>query len=249
MNHYHFSGISSTNDYAKELLQVENEVIVTTDYQWAGRGRNEKTWEGISGLNIYCSAAIKHSEPIPVEQAVLYQAAGALAAKDALVRAIGKDIFIAKYPNDILALCPDGIYRKICGVLIEHGFMGGLCVHSIIGIGINIRQSAFSGQNSNTATSLLLLGYDLSPNDILHTLFEEIEKYIHTDQAELFDLWKSALNIEGRLIRIVNYDDLWKVEKLLSDGRLLVTNTVSKAERIIDDGDSIRYTDINIAKD
>jgi len=241
MKHYHFNKITSTNDGAKELLDKENPVFVTADYQTNGRGRNHKNWIGDSKENIYCSIGIQHNERVTLENIVVFQAIGTIAARLAMTEAIGNNIFHLKYPNDVVVKSEEGKLKKICGVLAENGFIGSHCVYSIIGIGINVNQTIFSSELAETATSLKLLGYNLKNDYLLKLLEKYLEDLIKLNHNALFNIWKDELHIEGKEISIIGENEKWMVEKMQEDGRLLLINKENSKKRIYDDGDSIRY--------
>ena len=49
---------------------------------------------------------------------------------------------LVKWPNDLYVG-----NRKICGMLIENGFAEGMVAWSVIGIGINLNQTRFPGED------------------------------------------------------------------------------------------------------
>ncbi len=55
--------------------------------------------------------------------------------------------------------------------------------------------------------------------------------------------WHRELRLIGQHIHLVDDTDIWIVEQMLDDGRLLIRNITTLLERIIDNGDSIRYID------
>ena len=195
MKHYHYSKISSTNDLALQLLKTDSPVLVTADYQLNGRGRQNRNWSGNSRDNVYCSLGISHTPAVVPSGITLYQAIGSLAVKYSLQEATGADIFILKYPNDVIIRTGSYEYRKISGTLVENGFLGSLCLYSVIGIGINVKQETFEGELSDKATSLKLLGYDFEPEDMLKLLLKNLDILLGKSKDILFGLWKSELNI------------------------------------------------------
>jgi BirA family biotin operon repressor/biotin-[acetyl-CoA-carboxylase] ligase len=241
MKHFHFQEISSTNDYVKEFLLKEDEVTVTAENQTHGRGRNQRTWIGDFGKNVYLSYGIKHKFPKEMEDLIVYQAIGCLLALKSLQHFAPQIDFRLKYPNDILAKCEDNIYRKICGVLVEHTFQGNSCTSSIIGIGVNIEQNMFEEKVSQTATSLALLGVGISTLDFTLDLIYNFSKISKISTKEWFKEWQENLNIEGCSLTVIGDEDKWKVLSMGSDGRLFVENENNGNLKYIDDGDSIRY--------
>lgn len=241
IKHYHFESIGSTNDLAKSLLNEEEFVVVTADYQTSGRGRNEKTWLGNSKDNVYCSIGINHFEEITFSQVIIFQALGAIAVKNALSAVTNADIFKIKYPNDVLAIMGNNQFGKISGVLAEHSFQGEFCRQTIIGMGVNVRQTSFPDVKDNTPVSLAMLGYDTSPKIVIDELIKSYLQLQKMNLKDSFNIWKSELNIENKIAKIPGDNNEYIIRKLMNDGRLNLENLNTKEYIIIDNGDSIRY--------
>lgn len=240
IHHYHFKEIASTNDTIKELLEEEESVIVTADVQISGRGRNTRSWLGNPGDNVYFSYGTRQCSAMSSKELSLNQAVGCLAAREALVKVCGADIFKLKYPNDIMVNTENG-YRKICGVLVENSFSGSVCQSSVIGIGINVNQTSFPPEIENKAVSLKMLGYDIAIKDIISALQETIQLWVYKRSEEVFFEWYRQLNIIGRDINIAGKPGPWEAIFLLEDGRLKVRSRVDNETMIISDLDSITY--------
>lgn len=242
LKHFHLTEVSSTNDLAKDLLEDNDLVAVTADFQTNGRGRNERTWVGNSGENVYCSIAIRHKVQISFQQVMLFQVLGAM-----LVVKILRNItnnrhqFKLKYPNDVMAVMPDGNYGKICGVLAEHSFQGEYCSDSIIGIGVNVNQVSFSNVTHNTPTSLKLLGENFESEFVAKAMIDSFMELYHKDLNEVFAEWKQGLNFINKTAVIVGQPEEWIIENLLDDCRVELRQKNSMYKTIIDNGDSIRY--------
>ncbi len=241
MKHYHFNEVSSTNDFAKELLKYDPVVCVTADHQLVGRGRNQKTWEGEFGENIYFSLGINHTKTAEEIHPAAYQAIGCLAAKAAIVEATEQPAFYIKYPNDIVAVDSGHKIRKVSGILIEHSFSGDKCVSTVIGIGINVLQSKFTGDLADKAISLRTLGYDIKMESLVELLIKHCEIYFDSSPSEALGQWKAELGIVGKLLEVQGEKGLWAVEEILDDGRLRVKENSGDNIKLIDNGDTIRY--------
>lgn len=240
MKHYHFGEISSTNDYANHLLDIEDEVVVTAEFQTKGRGRNEKTWFGSIRCNLYFSYGIRHKSEIDYEKAISYQFVGCLAAYD-LMKNIAPDvIFKLKYPNDIYAKTAD-FYKKICGVLVEHTFSGEKCVKSIIGIGINVQQCEFPIAEGINPTSLALLGVRIEPEQLIQPLTNNIKNYLQMSSEYVFEKWAYELKIEGKIVNVLNREGFWIAQRVLPTGQIELLSIDNKETILIDNSDSIRY--------
>jgi BirA family biotin operon repressor/biotin-[acetyl-CoA-carboxylase] ligase len=252
VKHYHFTELPSTNDTAKELLRQYTAplLVVTADVQTSGRGRNGNVWVGSGEANVYCSVGMRHFNP-PLEQRLInFQVIGCLAAKAAL-QEITQSLrlereFVLKYPNDVYIVLPHALpieRRKICGVLVEHEFIGSTCVSSVIGIGINVRETKFPSDLQSKASSLLLQGIDVSTELIRATLLRYIQLFLKQSNDALFKAWREELNIEFQEIIIKGEQGFWRVERLQEDGRLLVSHGETRRERYVDNGDSILRAD------
>lgn len=242
MKQYHFPQIDSTNDFAKELLKTEKEVIVTADFQTKGRGRSSRVWLGDYGNNIYFSYGINHNYIPVLDNIILYQIVGCLAVKSLLVVETKMDIFKLKYPNDVLAIDKTKNFKKISGILAEHSFSGNECTSTIIGIGINVNQKTFmTNELQNNATSLNLLGFDCKIENLIDKLTDQLKYWLNKDSKSIFNVWKEELNIIGKIVKIVGSEDNWQIDSILDDGRLLAINISTKEQKKIDNGDSVRY--------
>ncbi|MEZ0486480.1 biotin--[acetyl-CoA-carboxylase] ligase [Fibrella aquatica] len=170
----------STNDEAARLLNQDDPTstghtipegtIVVTDQQTKGRGQRGNTWEAQSGQNLTFSLVLNPHFLAASEQFWL-NIAVSLAIQDTLTPLLSTAGLTIKWPNDVY------VYdRKLGGVLIENTLQGYALAYSIVGIGLNVNQLAFSVP---TATSLLLEspipdGYSLP--GLLTALAEQLEK-------------------------------------------------------------------------
>jgi BirA family biotin operon repressor/biotin-[acetyl-CoA-carboxylase] ligase len=238
---YHFETVTSTNDFAKELLQKNDCVVVTANFQTKGRGRNKNVWLGDFGQNVYFSLAIKHNDFKRLEEVAYLQGLAAIVVQSALRELCPKTHFVLKYPNDVYAKCQDGKYRKISGILIEHQFLGEFCSSSIIGIGINVKQKSFPAELQDSATSIIQLGYETSVEDVISKLLEYFDKYFALLPSEVFSLWVKELNIIGKQIRVLNKDATCEVVGIDTIGCLMAKINDTDEVLTINDGDSIRY--------
>jgi BirA family transcriptional regulator, biotin operon repressor / biotin---[acetyl-CoA-carboxylase] ligase len=248
MKQFHFESVSSTNIVAKELLDKYPEVVVTSNNQTSGYGRTGHQWYGNPGENVYCSFGITHEKQLSIEDLSLFQAIGCLIVKHTLSEFASDDDFRIKWPNDIYAkikMINKYEYKKICGVIVEHSFIGNRCSNTIIGIGINCLQAEFPETIKQNAVSLLQLGYMVDPQKVIVSLRNHFEKIKSKPFEEIFLDWKHDMKIEGKTITLLDVSrksgSEYIVKDLLNDGRLLIKDPITVHEKIIDNGDSIRY--------
>lgn len=237
--HYHYERVSSTNEVAKELLAKNDKVFVTADYQYEGRGRKGKTWEGESHKNVYLTYGVNETKHHNLHNIMLYQIIGSLAVYYTLAEYIEKEKIRIKYPNDIYILDHNVGYRKISGILSEHSYSGNKCTESILGIGININQTKFEESIANKATSMKLLGIDCNIDSIVEILKENLISILNRNEKEIFSDWKKKLTILNKEVRLSENKSIYKIESINDDGTLTGLNQNGTIR--INNGDSITY--------
>jgi BirA family transcriptional regulator, biotin operon repressor / biotin---[acetyl-CoA-carboxylase] ligase len=121
--------VDSTNTFAMKLAREGSEegVVVLTDSQTAGKGRQGRHWVDVTGHNAISSTVLR-----PLFPPYLLVMIASLAVIDAIAETCGVVASI-KWPNDILIGT-----SKVAGILIEtsHDLAGRLI--AIVGIGVNV---------------------------------------------------------------------------------------------------------------
>ncbi len=154
------SDVDSTNNFAAKLINDGiggHGSVIMAENQSNGRGQQGSLWQSEPNLNLLCSIVLSSKElskinPIRINWYVSICIIEFLKRKN-----INAQI---KWPNDILIQ-----ENKISGILIENKFVGSSMKNSIIGVGINVNQSDFSGLS---ATSMKLeTNIDYSITDLL----------------------------------------------------------------------------------
>lgn len=249
LDEFHLPRVTSTNDYARQLLETHGFVLVTAMHQTHGRGRNGKPWIGDHGANIYASFGIRHGQGnkgggigMEPEDIASYMARGALSVYDALRELLPSTSFRLKYPNDVLAKTHEG-WAKISGVLVEHEFTGSLCVSTIVGIGVNVEQEIFPETINQPCTSVRRLGHRVTIPRILGVLRDRFVRYCTKPWIDVHHAWVDALQLDGLLVSLADDPSPHTPIGVASDGRLIVRNLHTHKERIITDGDTLRYHD------
>ncbi|MEN9952208.1 MAG: hypothetical protein RLZZ520_476 [Bacteroidota bacterium] len=141
--------IDSTNNYAKGLIRegrAKDGMVIFTEEQTQGRGQKNKQWESSKGENIMLSA-ILDATWLSIQDQFQLSCATALACSDFFSKYAGDETCI-KWPNDLYWRD-----RKAGGVLIENVIKGSNWEKAVVGIGININQTAFIPMK-NTPVSL-----------------------------------------------------------------------------------------------
>jgi BirA family biotin operon repressor/biotin-[acetyl-CoA-carboxylase] ligase len=156
--------VDSTNDEARRhISEIDNLSVVSALEQTKGRGQRGNRWSSQPGENLTFSLVVKDFRIKANEQSAISQAT-ALSLVDLLSRHEIKARI--KWPNDIYA--GD---EKICGILIENSLKGSEIDWSIIGIGLNVNQTAFPEDLPNP-TSMKLCTANSNPYNTREILEE-----------------------------------------------------------------------------
>lgn len=144
--------VDSTNAYASELLSKSKPAegtVISTYRQTNGRGQIGSTWESEPDKNISLSA-IFYPDFIFAKDQFLLNVFTSLAVFDLVNKYLPDCSVSIKWPNDIYV---DN--RKIAGILLQNSLMNTQIRSTVVGIGINVNQTAFTTTLSNP-TSLSL---------------------------------------------------------------------------------------------
>ena len=223
---------ASTNAEAHAEL-VKNDatpegLTILADEQTAGRGQRGNAWQAAAGENLTFSVVLRPTF-LPVGQQFALSIAVALAGFDTLRAVLGRGVAAwVKWPNDLYVG-----NRKVGGVLIENTVRGNFLASSIVGIGLNVNQTAF-GSDLGGATSLALeAGWELDREQVLTTLLGALEaRYLalrggaaERQQAEyLARLYRygeqATFGFEGRTAagRITGVDERGQLVVALAEG-------------------------------
>lgn len=164
--------VSSTNEYASDLLKKERPeegTIIIAHNQLAGKGQGANTWESESGKNLTFSL-ILYPDFLEASQQFMISKVIALGIQKYL--AFKSHHVTIKWPNDIYYTD-----KKIAGILIENSIIGSKINHCIVGIGININQTEFKGDAPNPISLKQISGGDFYLEDELVELKYHLAKY------------------------------------------------------------------------
>jgi BirA family biotin operon repressor/biotin-[acetyl-CoA-carboxylase] ligase len=147
-----FETIGSTNTEAAQWARdgaAEGSVVVT-EYQSEGRGRHGRTWDARKGQNLMFSVVLRPD--LAVDRLGLITVAASVAVAEAIDPFVSPHRAALKWPNDVLL---EG--RKTCGMLLESSISGAQAAEVVVlGVGLNVNQTAFPDALADTATSLRL---------------------------------------------------------------------------------------------
>jgi BirA family biotin operon repressor/biotin-[acetyl-CoA-carboxylase] ligase len=148
----YFAEVDSTNDIAlsRAAAGAPHGAVILADAQRAGRGRQGRAWFSPPGAGLYLSAVLRPeswADTLP-----LVTLAAGVAVARGLRRASGLALEL-KWPNDVVIGRP---WRKVAGILAESVSTGSRIDAIVLGMGINLRPSAFPPEIADRATALEL---------------------------------------------------------------------------------------------
>ena len=170
----HLSETRSTNSYAIELLskaRPDEGCVIITDHQTAGKGTETNIWESEKGKNLTFSLILYPT--VAADQQFILNKAISLGIYDFLVAELPNQKISIKWPNDLYIE-----NKKVCGILIQNSVMGNKLDYMIVGIGLNVNQTVFTGNAPNPVSLKMVTGLEFNLNELLHKLLRAIfERY------------------------------------------------------------------------
>ena len=176
---YHrFDELSSTNDYARDLLAKSKPpegTVVQAASQSAGRGQFGSSWVSAPGENLTLSV-ILYPKWLPVQAQFRLNEAVALAVRDTVAWGLESVLTPSlqvriKWPNDIWIGS-----AKAAGILIQNTLKGTFLQASIIGMGLNVNQIVFPESAPNAASLASVLGRPTGLDTCSERLCEFLEQ-------------------------------------------------------------------------
>jgi BirA family biotin operon repressor/biotin-[acetyl-CoA-carboxylase] ligase len=171
--------IDSTNNYAKALVRDglgRDGMVVFAEEQTHGRGQKNNQWQSERAVNIMMSAIVDCSA-LNINEQFQLSCATALACCD----------FFSKYASDETCIkWPNDLYwrdRKAGGILIENVIKGSNWEKAIVGIGININQTAFNPMKNKPVSLKQITGKSFE----IQALAKELCSYLNTRYKEIRD--------------------------------------------------------------
>ena len=130
---------------------------IRTDFQTAGRGQAGNSWESEEGKNLLFSTLLRYDGILAAEQWRLSMLV-AVALWDTLAKYLPQEQLTIKWPNDIYF--GD---KKLVGILIENSLSGRYVGYSIVGVGVNVNQTAWVSNAPNPISMKEITGenYDV----------------------------------------------------------------------------------------
>lgn len=212
---------TSTNTDAQELAgQIAGEFAVWAIKQTAGRGREDRQWQSSPKSSLTFSLLFRPSAD-ELKHLSLFTALGALALVDLLKDEYQIEAQV-KWPNDVLINS-----KKTSGILLEAVWSGSEVEALVLGIGVNLKNSAFANENELRFPASSLEAAGIVVEDLAQFLKNLIEKInlrrkLLGSQQFLGD-WNASLAFKGTFMPIKQYQGKTEMlcpESINADGSL-----------------------------
>jgi len=182
----------STNDDAKKI-SGENNIIIASGEQSAGRGRYGRSFSSESGGLYFTVKICRPNNFFNIEGVTFYPLIMATAANRAVYDLCGINLYI-KWPNDLLYKSDAG-YKKMAGILTEASIQAETRALSYIiaGIGLNVN-TEFDGELKKSASSLkIITGQNYDRVDLLCMIVENFMQFANSSREYLLEEYKKRL--------------------------------------------------------
>jgi len=224
---WHVTAVAETGSTNADLLAqgaqgAPDRTVLRADYQSAGRGRLDRTWEAPRGVNLLVSLLFRE---VPSRLHVLTQVVALAATR--VARDCGVEA-VLKWPNDILVGT-----QKLAGILAQAAPVGpdGKIPFVVVGIGCNL------GWAPPEAASLASSGWtrEVSPDEFLHAMLPEIDRLLAMNDEEMNAEYVANLATVGSRVRVEmpsGEDIIGRAMSVELDGRLVVLDDCAATHRI-----------------
>lgn len=194
--------VASTNLVARRIVNecIDNELslpqaIIVAREQFAGRGRNQRSWSSPAGKGIYATTMLTR----PAEEVPLLPLHMAVIIASHLREAYGIEAGI-KWPNDVLA---GG--KKIAGILIEARFQEGRG-YLLIGTGINVEPVKDDTRPNATSIREVARGDAGSIDEVTERFILAVDSALAAtqDRKAILETWRRlSIHHEGDAVSCV----------------------------------------------
>lgn len=226
--------LKSTNNYAINLLtksKPTDGTVVFTPNQTSGRGQYGSSWEAEAGKNITLSI-IFHPSFLGINDQFYLNIFTSLGILDFLHKIIPNEELSIKWPNDIYVS-----NNKLGGVLIQNTMNSKILKSSVIGIGLNVNQTAFNSDAPNPTSLKLIANKDFMVEGLVQDLLQCIEaRYLQLKAGKKDQLKMDYLGLLYRFDQVSSYERKdgskfnGKIKNVAASGQLLVLNIDNEQE-------------------
>jgi len=227
-NFIYIDEVESTNSMLLNSNEYkEHGTVLFAELQTKGRGRLNRDWRSTRELNLTFSILLKEN----IKNLNLVNLGTAVAIAHSINNLYQLDVTL-KWPNDVLIND-----KKTAGTLIESSSRSNKIEKVVVGIGVNVNQTAFNGDYRIKPTSIKreckeTVSRERLLSELLNN-FEEMLIDLESSKEKVLDDWKSRSKHLGEKIKIEDGDQtkfgvFYDIDE---DGYLLLKNN-DKIERI-----------------
>ena len=217
---YLLDTVNSTNTFAKDKKLLKNFLIVISEEQTAGRGRQGKQWYSPDSGNIYMTIKFKDKNDAPLSLII------GLLISESMDYVSGKKINAGlKWPNDLLIN-----NKKICGILVESEIVNNE-VEFIVGIGINYslpKKESWWGEIGNLA--------EILPREkLINSVLCAIISYAENGYPNWLAAWENRCMHIGDELKVIsnnNQDEEFGIFQGINEEGKMLLKTSSELKSI-----------------
>lgn len=184
------TGSTNADLMAQGANGAPDRTVLRANYQSAGRGRLDRTWEAPRGANVLVSLLFRN---VPARLHVLTQVVALAATK--VARETCGVAAVLKWPNDILVGT-----EKLAGILAQAAPVDatGRIPFVVVGIGCNV------GWAPPGAVSLASSGWtrELTPDEFVRLMLPEIDRLLALDDTAMHTEYVSQLATIGAQVKV-----------------------------------------------
>jgi BirA family biotin operon repressor/biotin-[acetyl-CoA-carboxylase] ligase len=200
----YFEEIDSTNTYLLKRKKFDNEILVITNFQTAGRGRFSRNWISNPNENLMFSIGLPSFRASDLSKLSFLTP---LSIQESIEEFLDLNLSI-KWPNDLIIN-----NKKVCGILIESLIENNENAKVVVGIGINVNQNDFPDEIKERATSLrLIMNKVISRELLLAKIISKFFEYLilFPDNFELiYEKYKNKCTGLGKQISLLFNDKIY----------------------------------------
>lgn len=224
-----FPVATSTQDELRRLAErgAPEGTVVVANHQTRGRGREGRSWVDQPGSNLLLSLLLRPK--MTATRVPQLSLLGAVATREVLITSTQLEIGI-RWPNDLVVG-----RRKLAGILAEASALGDQVGQVILGIGINVNQTAFPELGAEVTSLALELGYALDREALLEGLLATLDRWYGRWLQDGFlpvrETWRRAAVTLGQPVS--RAEVVGTAEDLDVDGALLVRTAEGRVVRVV----------------
>ncbi len=225
--------------YDERLNSAPNAVLVLSETQRQGRGREGREWYSPEACGIYLTFGFRP----PVHS--LSMSGYSLAVGISLARMLTRlqlDVRL-KWPNDVLVReGVSGELRKVAGILVEVMSAGDKLTGMCTGIGLNLYHTDFPSALRATSLEQVIgrrLDYAAVVAELASHYFEVLSHYFAHGFSSFHEEWKRYSIMSGRLVEATQDGVIsrFRVTDVDSEGRLIVASLEDGRLSVIQSGE------------